>query len=347
MKEDFIKFWTTSYSIANLCMFGRQYTVACREVWGEAFSQVYFVYSKGVATVYRKESENKIFSEAVANSFRQYPESIDQAIETTLALEKDLQQMFKERDILSVDFFNKFRSKYDLFFPYFVGLAWAADVIDKEKEPLLFSKLEQTRKSIEHFYSHSEGFLSRYYDAITGALGLENVDLAKTVSEEEILNFLRDGTLPDIHVLTQRDNLAIVSSSADQNIVLMGDEAMVLKKDLEMVNVEDDRREIKGVIAQKGCVRGEVKIILTGDDISKVGEGDVLVTSMTRPEWVGGIQRASAIITDVGGTLCHAAIIARELQKPCIIGTKIATRVLKDGDIVEVDADNGIVRIIK
>jgi pyruvate,water dikinase len=59
------------------------------------------------------------------------------------------------------------------------------------------------------------------------------------------------------------------------------------------------------------------------------------------------MNKASAFITDEGGITCHAAIVARELNKPCIIGTKIATKVLKDGDMVEVDAERGVVRIIK
>ena len=54
----------------------------------------------------------------------------------------------------------------------------------------------------------------------------------------------------------------------------------------------------------------------------------------------------SAIVTDEGGIMCHAAIIARELKKPCIIGAKVATKVLKDGDLVEVDAEKGIVRLV-
>mgnify|MGYP001564748046 CR=1 FL=1 len=59
------------------------------------------------------------------------------------------------------------------------------------------------------------------------------------------------------------------------------------------------------------------------------------------------MRKAAAFVTDEGGILCHAAIVARELKKPCIIGTKIATRVFKDGDMVEVDATKGIVRKIK
>ena len=68
---------------------------------------------------------------------------------------------------------------------------------------------------------------------------------------------------------------------------------------------------------------------------------------MTTPDFVPAMEKAAAIVTDRGGILCHAAIVSREMSKPCIIGTKIATKVLKDGDLVEVDADKGVVRKIK
>jgi len=68
---------------------------------------------------------------------------------------------------------------------------------------------------------------------------------------------------------------------------------------------------------------------------------------MTMPKYLPAMKRASAFITDEGGITCHAAIISREMKKPCIIGTKIATQILIDGVLVEVDADKGIVRIIK
>ncbi len=59
------------------------------------------------------------------------------------------------------------------------------------------------------------------------------------------------------------------------------------------------------------------------------------------------MKRAAAFVTDEGGITCHAAIVAREMKKPCVIGTKIATQIFKDGDMVEVDAQRGVVRIIK
>ena len=82
-------------------------------------------------------------------------------------------------------------------------------------------------------------------------------------------------------------------------------------------------------------------------DTVEINEGDILVTGMTNPQIIPMLKKASAIVTDEGGIICHAAIISRELKKPCIVGTKNATQILKDGDLVEVDANNGIVRIIK
>ncbi len=76
-------------------------------------------------------------------------------------------------------------------------------------------------------------------------------------------------------------------------------------------------------------------------------KGDILVCSMTIVEATPYLKRCKAIVTDEGGITCHAAVISRELKIPCIVGTKIATKVLKDGDLVKVDADKGIVKILK
>ncbi|MBN1792226.1 hypothetical protein JW826_00870 [Candidatus Woesearchaeota archaeon] len=108
-----------------------------------------------------------------------------------------------------------------------------------------------------------------------------------------------------------------------------------------------DSTEIKGTPANKGSVKGIVHIVMTKQDIHKVREGDVLVAPMTTPNMVSAMEKAAAFVTDEGGITCHAAIIAREMKKPCIIGTKNATKILKDGDLVEVDADTGEVKIIR
>ena len=107
--------------------------------------------------------------------------------------------------------------------------------------------------------------------------------------------------------------------------------------------------ELKGTVASKGKARGNVRVVLDpkGPGARAFLKGEILVTSMTRPEFLPLMKIAEAIVTDEGGITSHAAIVSRELKKPCIIGTRTATKVLKDGDLVEVDADRGIVRILK
>lgn len=104
--------------------------------------------------------------------------------------------------------------------------------------------------------------------------------------------------------------------------------------------------EVKGMIASRGKAQGRVKIIQRTHDLLRFEKGDVLVASMTRPEMIVAIEKAVAIVTDEGGITSHAAVVSREFGIPCIIGTKNATKILKDGDLIEVDAEKGIVRRI-
>ncbi|HCU70492.1 MAG TPA: hypothetical protein DIC35_01910, partial [Candidatus Moranbacteria bacterium] len=105
--------------------------------------------------------------------------------------------------------------------------------------------------------------------------------------------------------------------------------------------------EVSGDVAFPGIAKGKVVIHMSWTGITEIEDGDVLVTSMTNPQMIPMLKKASAIVTDEGGITCHAAIISRELKKPCIVGTKNATQVLKNGDMVEVDAENGVVRILE
>ena len=108
-------------------------------------------------------------------------------------------------------------------------------------------------------------------------------------------------------------------------------------------------KKIKGIIVSQGkkkIIEGRIKIVLDPQD-KNFKTGNILVAPMTSPEYIFLMKKSIAIITDAGGLTSHAAIVSRELNIPCIVGTKIATKVLKDGDLVEVDANKGIVRVIK
>lgn len=101
---------------------------------------------------------------------------------------------------------------------------------------------------------------------------------------------------------------------------------------------------VKGISGNIGVVKGRVVVVRKTSDFSKVKVGNILVASMTSTDYIMLMKKAAAFVTDEGGLTSHPAIVAREMNKPCIVGTKIATQVFKDGDKVEVDANKGVVR---
>lgn len=134
----------------------------------------------------------------------------------------------------------------------------------------------------------------------------------------------------------------------DDVIEIFTEDERLLVDELNIFNFgigEGDK--ITGQIAWRGIAKGKVKIVKDQKDISKVKDGDILVAVMTFPNYIPAMEKASAFVTDEGGILCHAAIVSREMKKPCIIGTKTATKLLKDGDLIEVDANNGFVSILQ
>ncbi|AKQ63121.1 Phosphoenolpyruvate synthase [Myxococcus hansupus] len=101
---------------------------------------------------------------------------------------------------------------------------------------------------------------------------------------------------------------------------------------------------VQGLGASPGVASGQVRVLGAPSEGSQLQTGEVLVAQMTSPDWVPTMRRASAIVTDRGGMTCHAAIVSRELHKPCVVGTRTATRTLRDGEAVTVDGTTGAVR---
>jgi pyruvate,water dikinase len=112
---------------------------------------------------------------------------------------------------------------------------------------------------------------------------------------------------------------------------------------------EDDREPeaapviLEGAPASPGVAFGKVKVLRGSEDISLVEDGDILVASMTTPDFVPAMKRAAGIVTDEGGRLCHAAIVSRELGVPCVVGAETATSLLQTGREVTVDGSRGCV----
>lgn len=160
----------------------------------------------------------------------------------------------------------------------------------------------------------------------------------------ECVELLERGTAPSLHEIQQRSNTQALYFFHHTKIEIITD-TQSIEKTREIVegkNTPVDK--IQGIIACQGKVRGTVKIVTHSDHLSKIKEGDIMVAKYTFPNFTPVMCKCSAIVTDDGGLTSHAAVVSREFKIPCIVGTKVATRIFKDGDVVEVDATRGIVR---
>jgi phosphoenolpyruvate synthase/pyruvate phosphate dikinase len=165
------------------------------------------------------------------------------------------------------------------------------------------------------------------------------------MSREEVLKLLEIGEKVPSGDLRERQKFCVIKTAKTE--FLLGQEAKdYVAEKVEKEEVDEEVTRIHGSVAYMGIVTGKVKIVNSVRDIGKVSEGDILVSVQTNPDLLPAMKKAAAIVTDTGGITCHAAIVAREIKTPTLIGTKIATKVFKDGDMVEVDADKGVVRKI-
>lgn len=143
--------------------------------------------------------------------------------------------------------------------------------------------------------------------------------------------------------LCQHNFLAIYNKNSKQTEFL---DKQSCKKILTLLETKNHQQTLKGQVACSGKVTGIARLISGEADFDKFRPGDILITSMTRPEFMPLLRRAKGIITDEGGITCHAAIVSRELDIPCIIGTRNATRVIHNGDRIRLDATQGKITII-
>lgn len=125
--------------------------------------------------------------------------------------------------------------------------------------------------------------------------------------------------------------------------IVQGSAAKKFIKSLRVQQPDENVRELKGQCAYPGKVRGRVKLVNTPEMMNKMEKGDILIAYATQPNLLPAMRKAAAFVTDFGGITCHAAIVAREWKVPCVIGTGNATKILKDGELVEVDATKGTV----
>ena len=185
----------------------------------------------------------------------------------------------------------------------------------------------------------------RLFQAIGRTLNL-SLDQVRYFLPEEVKPALTEGKY-NPEVLNQRFMFGIYRIINGKEDFLIGDHARRFHNQIYKEEEYSSVTELQGSCAFPGKVEGKVRVINHPNEMFAMNEGDVMVSHSTNPNLVPAMRKAGAIVTDVGGITCHAAIVSRELKKPCVIGTKIATKILKDNDLVEVDANHGQIKKVK
>lgn len=218
---------------------------------------------------------------------------------------------------------------------FFIGL-----YCEDKKSLKIISSLRGT-KSAQHIATSD--FLPKLLAEISTKLKIET-ELLKYAMPEEIISL-------DLNpkTLALRQKRYVLELIKGKLRLLVGKKAETFARNfMKSVKkiIDTTATEFKGMPAYPGQVSGKVVLVVHDKDLANVHNGDILVSPMTRTSFISAMKKAGAFVTDEGGITCHAAIVARELKKPCVVGTKIASKVLKNGTKVAVDANSGLVKII-
>lgn len=211
------------------------------------------------------------------------------------------------------------------------------------------------RLELHYSYDHLHYLVNKIVQNAAKALNVDD-SMFFYQTNNEVLKAIKNGSINNdvmsevesrkqSYLYLIEDNKYILYSSAEANTIF---NSLMPAEDYSSV------KELRGQGAYRGQVKGIVRVFtFTGESpelqqqMHDFKDGEILVASQTSPILVPAILKASAIITDEGGITAHASIVARELKKPCIVGVKIATKALKTGDIVEIDASLGIIKILR
>jgi pyruvate,water dikinase len=164
---------------------------------------------------------------------------------------------------------------------------------------------------------------------------------AQVITREEILELTNYGLVLENHYDHPQD----IEFAISNNKITILQTRPITSKVMKQTEFRElkGKQLLKGAGASPGVATGKVRIIMGKGEITKIENGDIIVTTMTSPDLVPGMSKSAAIITDLGGITCHAAIVSREMGIPAIVGTREATNKLKDRQQITVDAYNGIV----
>lgn len=341
---DWTQVWAGDWSLLSCSQFGEQYTKTL-VVNGKVFmSRTILMIEDGKSAGFMTQADKDAFGKHLAQEVVDNPSRV-QEITANFKRQVDLMMEFMNKhktSEITKEIYEAFWERILEYYKPHVNVKYIVDYLDPELLKKYLPILEEARVYAEPVFKHSEEFMRAMAQQQGAKVGYPPELILCLVMEE--LPALWEGKgLPDQAMLRQRDDRSALLVDPSGQLLRVGEEVVEVD---QIIHGATEDEAIKGATAYPGHAKGTVRIIFDPTKSDHFQDGDILVTRMTRPEYLPIMKKAAAIVTDAGGILSHAAITSRELKKPCVIGTNKATKLLKDGDQVEVDADIGIVRII-
>lgn len=345
-KTEWVTIWAGKFNFLACSHFGEQYTKTLKAEGKKFCTKSVLVVHKRTSAAFLPLSEKESFGKHIAAEISKDPDrkvkelckSFKQEVDRILGFIKD-----NEGKEPSLESYKRLWKHIDDYYIPHITCKYVVDYLDKHILERYLRDLQEARLYAEPAFTKIEEFIEKIADAIATKTGYRTESLLHMV-KEEMFEYLKSGKLPKEEELQSRnENAALVFEDGNYEL-FTGKDALKIE---EIITRPSETGELKGQTAYPGKAQGTARIISDPAKAKNFHDGDILVTGMTRPEYLALIKKSAAFVTDAGGILSHAAIVARELKKPCVIGTQRATKVFKDGDVVEVDADNGIVRKVR
>jgi phosphohistidine swiveling domain-containing protein len=337
------KNWAGKWTLLECCHFGREYTELLAARYEVGPEHTLFTIENGSSADFLVPDEVKAFTDNLVAKVNedhgvatQWANTITASVDSVL----EFARSFESKKIDKEDFETLWKKLDDYLLVHF-PIKKVVDYLPQEVLTQVLPILEKARVYAEPVYAESLKFVRKFAEDNAAMFGVApELFLCMTLDEMEAA-FRDRQALPEA-ILKERYAFSVLVVVHGQSRIISGQEAKALAEKT-VHRTEESMRTIKGMTAFPGKVQGRVQIVFNPAEISSLPSGTVLVAGMTRPDYLHLFKAAIAVVTDAGGVLSHAAITARELNKPTVTGTEIATKVLKDGDLVEVDADKGLI----
>lgn len=344
-KQNWTKIITRPFTLFGASIWNEWYTSQkTKEIFGFILLDSLFIeHPKGMVRHYRDKNKLGELKKFVKGEIAQNPIKYETLLKQGTSLNKKAKTILKSKPFTSVEDAVNFLTELALLstiLPYVVG-----ESTDKKKFFRKLSLFSMMLRGASLYPKIIKEVIEPLVEKELAKLGMKEKGASHLITYQELLK--KD--LSNINKRlseSRRGKTFIYQRLGNKEYLFWVSNPDNIIKEIESEQIYSNG--LRGSIAFKGKVKGKVRIILT-NDLRKVKfeKGDILVATSTNPTLVPIIKKASAIVTDEGGIMSHAAIISRELKIPCIVGTGNATKVLKDGDFVEVNANHGVVKILK